>query len=98
MVRGLREGSKFTETRLLLLLSLRPMWGENIVEAHCWQFERRVRSGNRRKSFCCFLVSLFHFFLLDILCMFSFFYKGIQRVLIKVGLDSFIGRVMIRWI
>lgn len=98
----LREGSKFTETRLLLLLSLRPMWGENIVEAHCWQFERR--SGNRRKSFCeffcCFLVSLFHFFLLDmyIVHVFFFFYKGIQRVLIKIGLDSFIGRVMIRWI
>lgn len=98
----LREGSKFTETRLLLLLSLRPMWGENIVEAHCWQFERR--SGNRRKSFCeffcCFLVSLFHFFLLDmyIVHVFFFFYKGIQRVLIKIGLDTFIDRVMIRWI
>lgn len=102
VVRGLREGSKFTETRLLLLLSLRPMWSENIVEAHCWQFERR--SGNRRKSFCeffcCFLVSLFHFFLLDmyIVHVFFFFYKGIQRVLIKIGLDTFIDRVMIRWI
>lgn len=29
---------------------------------------------------------------------FFFFYKGIQRVLIKIGLDTFIDRVMIRWI